>query len=343
MCTNLFTGWRSKDRNPVTGKRGIVSSLRHGLQDRRETRPCGQCMECRLKSSREMAIRCVHEAKLHGNQNTVVTLTYAPENLPANGSIKTEDAVKFAKDLRAAEDYAAELAGLPPRHFKTYGCAEYGEKGGRPHYHIILFGWQFEDQQPIRGMEGYYTSDILTRIWGNGGTQIMDLTFESAAYVARYITKKLTESAGTPIEILRRMDQVYGPKDPNTGHRPRAPERPVCVSRKGIGKEWYKEWKEEIYNGDKVYRNTKDGRTVPMQPPKYYDRRYEIENHTQYEQIKHERKIKTKKRIDKIKNEIINGNTTNAMNQGIGSRDLADKECKEASWKLLKRGYESET
>ena len=152
----------------------------------------------------------------------------------------------------------------------------------------------------------------------------MDLTFESAAYVARYITKKLTGP----------RKQEYGDK---------LPEQTVCVTQKGLGKEWFNEWKEEIYYTDKVYRSTKDGRRVPMAPPKYYDRRYEIENQERFEKIKKQRREKTKKRIARIEKEIYEGNTTNAINLGIGSRDLADKACKEAAWSQLKRGYESET
>lgn len=295
-------------------------------------------------------MQCVHEASTHGEQNCVVTLTYATEYLPPNGSIAPEHASDFIKRLRSHEDYRAEKdaseggKGQPePRRFKTWGCAEYGEEKGRPHYHIILFGYTFLDQVEEEKQPGYYTSDILTRIWGMGQTQIMDLTFESAAYVARYVTKKLNSSTGTPEEILRRMDQVYGPINLETGLRPKLPEQSVCLTQKGLGKEWYLEWKEDIYNGDKVYRNTKDNRRVPMQPPKYYDRRYEIDNEEQWKKIKKEREEKNKKRIDKIEKEIQNGNYTNAMNQGIGSRDLANKACKEASWKMLKRRYENET
>lgn len=303
-------------------------------------------MECRLKNSRETAIRCVHEASLHGKNNCVITLTYAPEHLPANGSIEPAHAVKFIKDLRAAEDYRAGKGGEDPRRFKTYGCAEYGEQRGRPHYHIILFGYTFLDQVEDPRTPGYYSSDILTQIWGRGQTQIMDLTFESAAYVARYITKKLTETDKTPAATKALIEEKLGPVveiEPNTWRRERLPEQTVCVTQKGLGKEWFKEWKEDIYNGDKIYRSTKDGRRIPMAPPKYYDRRYEIENQEQWEKIKQQRKEKNKKRLKKIEKEIQDGNYTNAMNQGIGSRDIADKICKDASWRLLKRGYESET
>lgn len=324
MCTNLIRGFRSRERNPETGKRAIVYQLRKGLYDLPATVPCGQCIECRLKASRETAIRCMHEAERH-ERNTVITLTYATENLPAKGSIEPAHAVKFIKDLRAWEEYRAGKGGRPPATFKTYGCAEYGEKGHRPHYHIILFGFDFDDKVQANGMPpGYYTSDTLTEKWGRGGTQLMDLTFESAAYVARYITKKLT-----------------GPRAQEYGDR--LPEQTVCVTQKGLGKDWYNEWKEEIYNGDQVYRNTNTGRRIPMRPPKYYDRRYEIENERDYERIKKERRIKNKKHIDKLEKEILNGITTNAFNQGIGGRDLAKQQCTEAKFALLKRGYESDT
>lgn len=317
MCTNLIHGWRSRERHPETGKRQIVYQFKKGLSDLPATVPCGQCMECRLKKSRETAIRCVHEASLH-KHNCVITLTYDTDNLPPNGSIDPQHVVKFIKDLRAYDDYHNPNEGK----FKTYGCAEYGEKFGRPHYHIILFGKRFHDEKQI--YPGYYTSETLTQIWGRGQTQVMDLTFESAAYVARYITKKLT-----------------GPEIHK--YNGKLPEQTVCVTQKGLGKEWFNQWKHEIYNGDQVFRQKRTGQTIPMQPPKYYDRRYEIEHNIQYQRVKKARQEKIKKRLDKIEKEILNGNTTNAMNKGITARDIADKECKQERYKNLKRGYENET
>lgn len=347
MCTNLIRGWRSQDRNPETGKRATVYRLKQGYYDLKSTVPCGQCMECRLKNSREVAIRCTHEAEQH-TRNTVVTLTYATENLPANGSIEPKHAEKFIADLREWAAYHENHRGI-----KTWGCAEYGcnnpncqdpkcTHGMRPHYHIILFNYDFKDKKQADGKPpGYYTSDILTQIWDRGGTQLMDLTFESAAYVARYITKKLTgpranEYLAPHIEKLRQQGCTMLPGD-------KLPEQTVCLTQKGLGKNWYKEWKEETYNNDKVYRSTKDGRRIPMRPPKYYDRQYEIDNNADYERIKKERKMKNKKRLKKIEKEIMNGNITNAFDQGIGSRDIAKRMYMDATHALLKRGYENET
>lgn len=343
MCLALFKGYRSREN-------GQVTTLRKGFYDLPATRPCGQCMECRLKHSREKAMQCEHEKSLH-ERNTVVTLTYPEEFLPANGSLvvtNTKEGIvghaeTFIKDLRAHEQYRAKKERRPERRFKTYGCGEYGEKRGRPHYHIILFGYDFEDKQLDRHVSGeynYYTSDILERLWGRESkeheeqysTQIMDLTWESAAYVARYITKKLNVSEASPEHIKQLAKMKY---------EGRLPEQTVCMTQKGLGKEWYNEWKEEMYAGDRVYRNSKDGRRIPMQPPKYYDRRYEIDNKLDYERVKKQRRIKMQNAMDKLEKEINSGKTTNAFNQGIGRRDHSKQVCTEAKLAMLKRGYEN--
>lgn len=272
-------------------------------------------------------MRCVHEASQY-DQNCVVTLTYAKEYLPENESCKHEDAETFIKDLREHYRYHHKKTGI-----RTYGCQEYGEKYGRPHYHIILFNHWFEDTQEILGRPGYYTSQILEQIWAKGKTEIMDMTFETAAYVARYIMKKQNVSKATPPAKAAEIIALYEKKET---------ERPVCISRDGgIGKKWYEQWKEEIYKQDKVYRQKNTGEYIAIKPPKYYDRRYEIENPDEYKKIKIQRRNKNRKRIDKIQKEIQDGNYTNATD-GFGARQLAYITCQEAKMKLLKRGYEND-
>lgn len=264
-------------------------------------------------------------------ENTVITLTYSSEHIPADGSINPDDAVRFMKRLRAREDYAAKTEGRLAREIKTYGCAEYGEKFGRPHYHIILFNYDFADKVQIRGRDpeyNYYQSDTLEEIWGKGRCEIMDLTWETAAYVARYCMKKLTQSAASPPEIKQKI------KERGT----KLPEQKVCASQKGIGKEWYKKWKSEIYKGDRIVLRGQE-----MRAPNYYDRQYEIENPDDWKKIKAKRKYKNKKRDRQIEQEILEGNYTNAFNKGIGDRDRANDECVKAKAKMLKRSYENET
>jgi hypothetical protein len=81
--------------------------------------------------------------------------------------------------------------------FRYYYCGEYGDKLGRPHYHLLIFGHEFEDQELFKtnhGNDKLYTSPSLDKLWGKGYAVIGELTFQSAAYVARYIMKKITGS-----------------------------------------------------------------------------------------------------------------------------------------------------
>lgn len=149
--------------------------------------PCGKCIACRLEYSKQWAIRCVHESDLHA-KSCFVTLTYDNDHLPANGSLLYEDFRLFFKRLR--HKYGKGIG--------YFMCGEYGETYGRPHYHALIFGHDFQDKQLKRqndqGNE-CYTSSELDDLWNKGRTELGSVTFESAAYVARYITKKITGEA----------------------------------------------------------------------------------------------------------------------------------------------------
>lgn len=308
-CLFPITGYRSRERNPATGRRNIVYGLRKGLLDQRVTVPCGQCIECRLEKSRQWAMRAEHEASLY-EENCVVTLTYADEHLPKGGSINPEDPVTFMKDLRERVRADTGKVGI-----RSYGCAEYGEKRGRPHYHIILFNYDFPDKEIDPEMDQteykYWRSDLLEEIWGKGRCQIMPCNWETAAYVARYVTKKLTGP---------RISEYNG----------KLPERAVCRSmRPGIGRAWFDQNKQHIYKADQVIN-----RGQKMHPPKYYDRRYEIENPQNYKKIKNKRKIKLKNIKLKVENSHYQGDCTNCTH---GGRVRAAQVCKEAQFEMLKR------
>lgn len=128
------------------------------------------------------AVRIVHEAQMWP-QNSFITLTYRPEDLPQGGSLNVEHYQLFMKKLRARN------TGHKIRFFH---CGEYGEKLSRPHYHAILFNYDFPDKKVFSEKNGntIYTSELLEDIWGKGFCTIGDVTFQSAAYVARYVMKK---------------------------------------------------------------------------------------------------------------------------------------------------------
>ena len=141
----------------------------------------------------------MHEASLH-ERNCFITLTYRPEDLPADGSVDVRHWQLFAKRLRKR---------LGPFRFLHVG--EYGETNYRPHYHACIFGQDFSADRVLTkevGDSKHYTSPTLESVWGHGYTHIGLLTMTSAAYVSRYCVKKLTGPQGK--ESRRRIDTDTG-------------------------------------------------------------------------------------------------------------------------------------
>lgn len=180
-CYSPLSGYRSIKPNQ-NGKYPIMFSQRDGFSDIPIDVPCGRCIGCKLERSRQWATRCMHEASMH-KKNVFITLTYSDEHLPYDQSLDLDHFQKFMKRLRKKHP-----------HVRFYHCGEYGEKTGRPHYHAILFNCDFLDKKiyTIRNENPVYVSQELNNIWGYGLCEIGSVTFESAGYVARYCTKKIT-------------------------------------------------------------------------------------------------------------------------------------------------------
>ena len=84
------------------------------------------------------------------------------------------------------------LKDFKPKKIRCLHCGEYGEKKFRPHHHAILFGFQFPDLKEIyENGNIYYTSKILSSLWPFGIHRIGNCTYNSCAYVSRYVTKKI--------------------------------------------------------------------------------------------------------------------------------------------------------
>ena len=158
--------------------------------DQPEKLPCGQCVGCRLERSRQWAIRCMHEAQMH-EDNCFITLTFNPESLDDRSnpwSLDVRDFQLFMKRLR--KKYGAGI--------RFYHCGEYGELNKRPHYHACIFGFDFPDKRLWKVTNSghrLYISESLDELWPFGFCTIGNVTFESAAYVARYIMKKVNGDA----------------------------------------------------------------------------------------------------------------------------------------------------
>lgn len=205
--------------------------------------PCGRCIGCRLERSRQWAVRLMHESKMHA-VSSFLTLTY--KDLPPKGSLSVEHCQLFMKRLRAR---------LAPKKVRFFLCGEYGDQFGRPHYHAILFGEDFAaDRVKLSEKNGFYLyeSKLLDEVWGHGGCRIGDVTFDSAAYVANYATKKVTGA---------KADEHYQGRKPEF----------LLMSRggrggRGIGHSWFEKFASDVYPADAVIVSGREAR-----PPRYYD------------------------------------------------------------------------
>jgi len=244
-CYHPVTLYRSQEgRNHETGSWPLVCNPARGYHDMPVVVPCGKCVGCRIDKSRDWATRCVLEASEH-DENCFITLTYSQ----TGPSLKKADFVKFMKRLR--KKYGSGI--------RFFHCGEYGSLGNRPHHHACLFNHNFPDKVLWQIREGVklYHSQELNKIWGHGYTTIGDVTFESAAYVARYVLKKVT-----------------GDKAGNH-YNGREPEYITMSRRPGIGLPWLNKYKADMLNIDGI--KLREG---TFRPPRYFDSQIK-KNHPQ--------------------------------------------------------------
>ena len=292
-CYHPLKVWYSKEVNP-TGKRNVVFNATQALDPSDPFNiPCSQCVGCRLERSRQWATRCIHEASLY-QENCFITLTFSPEALASRKnpeSLDVEEYQKFMKRLRKKfiplnpyhKKKEKELYDLHHEKYQIrfFHAGEYGDNLRRPHYHALLFNFDFEDKTLWKMENGQrlYISKSLQELWPHGFSSIGTVTFESAAYVARYIMKKHTgENAETAYNLLNHetgeLNQIK-------------PEYTTMSRRPGIGKKWFEKYRNDVYPKDFITVNGKK-----IQPPKYYDKLLEQDNEFDFDQIKEERLMK---------------------------------------------------
>lgn len=141
---------------------------------------CGDCDSCRRRRRRIWQHRMLLESQLHA-ENSFLTLTYSDDCLPKDGSLVKSDAQKFIKRLREAYRVFTESHSLTSNGVRYYLVGEYGDETHRPHYHACLFGI------------GPELVDLVTSCWSFGHIYLAEFNKDTAAYVAGYVTKKLTK------------------------------------------------------------------------------------------------------------------------------------------------------
>lgn len=251
--------------------------------------PCGQCIGCRIRQREDWTTRIELEARDYPKEQVwFITLTYDDDHVPGmivkTGEIMRkvqytwkpgekrpdsvqillyEDIQKFLKRLRKA--YRGKL--------RYFVAGEYGEQTARPHYHMILYGWEPTDLKNLYKIHhnGYYTSKWLEDIWGMGQIQIAQAVPETYRYVAGYVTKKMYEIDGKKANAYYELGQT----------KPFA-----CMSLKpGLGDHYYQEHKAEIWR--QGYIQCTNGKQAQI--PRYYEKQMEAENPQRLWRIKQNR------------------------------------------------------
>lgn len=194
----------------------------------------------------------MHELREHGS-GCFVTLTYSDEHLPPLGSLRYADIQTFHKRLRKV---------FGP--FRFYVAGEYGERTQRAHWHACYFGLDFERGEP-RGRseagEVCYDSPELAALWRLGFVTVGELTRQSAGYVARYVTKKLSgDVAREAYAVVDDDGCILGERVPPMARMSTCP---------GIGAKFVERFSDDLLvHGSVVLHG---GVEVPL--PEYYQRK----------------------------------------------------------------------
>lgn len=188
-------------------------------------------------------LRLLFEFMSH-TESCFVTLTYDNDNLPYNlygqPQLCKLDIQLFMKRLRKM---------FSGREIRYYCVGEYGECTKRPHYHLILFGIDFNKL----GLDCHFSSQKLGKLWSYGNNRVGTATIHSIQYVAGYVLKKF---------VNKKKDTITA-------------EFTLMSRRPGIGFYAYESY-ISLYNNNASFRNYFDkehmlpstvsfnGRTYPL-------------------------------------------------------------------------------
>lgn len=255
--------------------------------------PCGECIGCRLDNSRQWADRSLMELESHDSAY-FVTLTYDDVHVPVSYFPDPETGEAFPSLTLRRDDVKNFIKRLRKRcgqKIRVFGCGEYGDTTLRPHYHLICFGLKLDDlvvtgKSPI-GIP-YYTSQLIQDTWSIwhqpekgqirgwfepiGFVSVGEVTWESCAYVARYVNKKVDHD-------MAAFYETYNVE----------PEFRISPRRSGLGREYYETHKEQMREYSYFNISTEDGGRKIM-PPKYFMDLFEKDYPEDHAKLKEKRK-----------------------------------------------------
>lgn len=219
---------------------------------------CNQCDQCRLERSNEWVTRIMCEYETAGKKGCKIDLTYAPEYVPDGYVLSIADYQKWIKCLRMhLKRHDPEYKG-----FKYYIGGEYGPTGGRPHYHIIIIGWEPNDLEYWKdsktGYPMYKSETIQNKTWKKGICTIEPVTPETVSYATRYTNKKSGKAkTNKGIPEFQRQSQ-------------------------NIGLNYWNLHKEEIKEDTGIWIKKKNKAKL-VKIPRYFKKKWQEENPVEYE------------------------------------------------------------
>ena len=289
-CVSPLKGFKNLDT-------GGIQFRRDGRAGEKMEVACGQCLTCRVDYSRMWAMRIVHESGLfqYSGGNSFITLTYRSRNectydelengyhVPDDWSLHKKHFQDFMKRLRKH---------FAPQKIRYFMCGEYGEvckhgleldrvscplcNVGRPHYHACLFNCDFSDLESYAQQDGVvrWTSPTLEKIWKYGFVDVGEVNFDSAAYVAGYVLKKVTGIRAEDWYFSSTLDGEFITVQPEF----------VLMSRRpGIGKDWYERYESDFFPADE---SPVSGKGIIKSVPRYYEELYKRKDPASLEEIK---------------------------------------------------------
>lgn len=223
--------------------------------------PCGRCLSCRLNKSQEWVFRCLAEARYH-EKTSFITLTVSPDKesevFPRVNGHLSLSYLPFQDFMKRFRDR------ISPVEIRFLMCGEYGEQFERPHYHALIFGYDFPDRKLFKlSPEGYpiYISPLLSDLWKFGFSTVMDMCEPCIQYVCRYTLKKVTGATAEGYYEGRMPEFIRMSNRPGIGQK---------YFSEYIGRDFYKRGCDNVF-----FRDFVTLREHKIRPPRYYDKLFQ--------------------------------------------------------------------
>lgn len=172
--------------------------------------PCGKCIQCLNKRSKDWEIRSIFE-KNRFRESCCLTLTYDDDNLTHCADfVQTEEGLVYISKEKSGVANYKDVQDFIKRIRKCYGfkktikyiCSvEYGgTRTLRPHYHLILFGFCPSDLKLYKKSKKgtlLYKSEFLNQKWSKGFVDVGKCDIQACRYVAQYCCKGLLKEKKT--------------------------------------------------------------------------------------------------------------------------------------------------